>query len=182
MTTAAIQTEKRGAALEIRARPGRVLEGWAAVFDSPALIDGRVTEVVRSGAFRSTLASGRDVLALQDHDPGKLLARTRSGTLKLAEDSRGLHFELALPATTLGRDLLEMVERGDIGGASFAFTARDERWQGDKRELRAVDLYEVSIVSSWPAYASTSVQARGRQSAPDRLSLRRRYLCTCEGK
>jgi uncharacterized protein len=51
-----------------------------------------------------------------------VLARTRSGTLRLAEDSKGLAFDLDVPNTSFGRDVLELAERGDIGGASFAFT------------------------------------------------------------
>jgi HK97 family phage prohead protease len=176
MTTATI--EKRGAALELRAR-GRLIEGHAAVFDSPAPIDGRFTEVVKRGAFAATLASQRDVLALKDHDPAQLLARTKSGTLRLHEDAKGLAFSIDVPATTLGRDLLEMVERGDVGGASFAFIPTDERWSGDIRELRSVRLIEISIVSAWPAYATTSVSARsGCGSGRLTARLGRAYLDT----
>jgi phage head maturation protease len=62
-----------------------------------------------------------------------------------------------------------LAERGDIGGASFGFTVPDkgERWQGGKRELRAITLHEISIVSAWPAYDGTVVQARHRQEPSD---------------
>jgi HK97 family phage prohead protease len=109
------------------------------------------------------------VLALVDHDPGRLLARTKSGTLRLSEDSRGLAFSLDLPDTGPARDVLALAERGDLGGASFGFRAVDEKWTGDRRELRAVELQEISIVSAWPAYDSTVVEARARRrhDAPD---------------
>ena len=42
-------------------------------------------------------------------------------------------------------------------------------------ELRAVELHEISIVSSWPAYAGTSVTAR---SAAPRLHLASLWLET----
>jgi HK97 family phage prohead protease len=58
-----------------------------------------------------------------------------------------------------------MAKRGDLGGASFAFSVPEggESWSGDKRELRSVRLHEISIVQSFPAYSGTDVQARSRQ-------------------
>lgn len=155
--------EKR-AATETRAE-GRRIEGYAAVFDQETRISD-FSEVIRKGAFTASLASGSDKLALVDHDSGKVLARTKSGTLRLQEDERGLRFSVDLPETTLGRDILALASRGDIGGASFAFTVPDggESWSGDKRELRALNLHEISIVQSFPAYSGTSVQARSRQN------------------
>lgn len=170
---------ERRASIDLRAK-GRRLEGYAAVFGSDTQISD-FTEVILPGAFSETLAEGRDVLALADHDSRAVLARTRSGTLRLAEDSRGLHFDLDLPNTSFGRDVLELAERGDIGGASFGFTVRDrgERWQSDRRELRALDLHEISIVSAWPAYDGTVVQARQRSQATGRLTAARRFLESC---
>ena len=162
-----VQIERRGAVLEIRAA-GRKLEGYAATFGAEARI-GSFVETIAAGAFAATLADGADKLALVDHDPGKLLARTRSGTLRLREDARGLAFDLDVPDTQAGRDVLALAERGDLGGMSFAFKVRPdgERWSGNRRELRAVDLAEVSIVQSWPAYTGTSIDVRNRQAVED---------------
>jgi HK97 family phage prohead protease len=185
--------ERRGAVLEVRvAGDGtgpRRLVGYAATFNTPAEIGGQFVETIRAGAFARSLAAGGDILGLVDHDPTRLLARTRSGTLRLTEDRQGLAFELDLPATTLGADTLALASRGDLGGMSFAFRAVDEDWQppgmtlsGTKRtrELRAVDLVEISVVSAWPAYEGTSVAARAQTYLPDRLSpaQRRRFLET----
>lgn len=158
---------ERRAGIELRA-VGRKLEGYAAIFGQETRISDFV-ETILPGAFTETLLQGRDILALADHDKRAVLARTKSGTLRLAEDTRGLHFDLDLPNTSFGRDVLELAERGDIGGASFGFTVPDkgERWQGARRELRAVSLHEISIVSAWPAYDGTVVQARHRPEAPD---------------
>jgi hypothetical protein len=168
--------ERRPLAAELRTK-GRRLEGYAAVFG----VETRVLdfdEVIMPGAFTLSLSASKDVLALMDHDPRAVLARTKSGTLRLTEDTRGLAFDFAVPNTTAGRDILELVERGDIGGASFGFLPIDERWEGDRRELRAVDLKEVSIVSAWPAYPDTIVQARARPVPHPRAALARRYLDT----
>ena len=174
-----MELEKRFST-ELRAR-GRRLEGYAAIYGTEARI-ADFTEVVMPGAFKATL--GGDVLALMDHDPAKVLGRTKSGTLRLSEDSRGLAFSLDLPETTAGRDVLALAERGDLGGMSFGFTVPDggQRWQGDRRELRAVNLLEISVVSSWPAYEGTTVAARARLTIPynpTRLSLAAKFLETC---
>jgi len=163
---------------ELRAK-GRKLEGYAAIFGTEARVSD-FREVIRPGAFKASLAG--DVLALADHDPAKVLARTRSGTLRLAEDMRGLAFSLDIPDTTAGHDILELAERGDLGGMSFGFSVPDggQRWQDDLRELLHVNLHEISVVSSWPAYAGTTVTARSAHHVlPVRLVLARKYLETC---
>lgn len=168
--------ERRGLLMEVRAA-GRKLEGYAATFGTEARISD-FTEVILPGAFRGALAPSRDVLALVDHDPTKVLARTRSGSLRLSEDPRGLSFSLDLPETQAGRDVLALADRGDLGGMSFGFTVAKggERWQGKRRELRSLVLHEISVVSAWPAYGGTSVQAR---TATPRLNLAALFLESC---
>ena len=161
------------AAAELRAASGRKLEGYAAVFGTPATI-GEFSETIMPGAFRASLAAGADILALVDHDPSRLLARTSSGTLRLTEDARGLRFELDVPPTTLGNDILAMAERRDLGGMSFGFRVKDDAWPArNRRELRAVELGEVSVVQAHPAYAATSVTARARMSPEAEAKMRR---------
>ncbi|MBO6511706.1 MAG: HK97 family phage prohead protease, partial [Roseibium sp.] len=138
------QIEKRGFTAELLAK-GRRLEGYAATFNEAANIGGRFVETIAPGAFSHSLRSEIDVLALVDHDPGRVLARTRSGTLRLTEDSRGLAFDLDIPDTAAGRDVLALAERGDLGGMSFGFTMVEESRQGEHRELRAVELHEISV-------------------------------------
>lgn len=154
------------------AAPGLKLTGYAALFDRGADIGG-FTEVIRRGAFSASLAA-REVLCLVDHDPARLLGRTSSGTLRLAEDDKGLRYELDLPDTQEGRDIYILAQRGDLGGMSFGFTVRadGEKWTGNRRELLAVDLFEISVVHSWPAYQGTTVEPRSK----GRLALARAKL------
>lgn len=161
---------ERRAVDELRAS-GRRLTGYAATFGAEADL-GSFREVIMPGAFRV----GEDVLALVDHDPRQLLGRTRTGTLRLEQDARGLAFEVDVPDTQLGRDVLAMAQRGDLGGMSFGFNVRDESWSGRRREVRSLDLIEVSVVHAFPAYQGTEVQAR---AAGPHLLKARRYLETC---
>jgi hypothetical protein len=160
-------------------RTDRRLEGYAAKFGVEARIADFI-EIIRPGAFASALCGGRDILALVDHDTSRVLARTRSGNLKLSEDSAGLQFELSIPDTTAGRDVLALAERNDLGGMSFGFLVpKDgEKWTGRRRELLAIDLREISVVSAWPAYDGTSVVPRSKTPA---LNNARLFLETCAG-
>lgn len=157
---------------EVRSQ-GRTLAGYALVYGSEARINGH-RETIAPGAIRATLGSNPDILALVDHDAGKVLGRTRSGTLRLSEDSRGLAFEIDLPETTAARDVLALVERGDAGGMSFGFSVPKggDEWDGTSRTLRAIHLHEISVVTSFPAYAATTVEARCAASEMDLLRLR----------
>lgn len=159
---------------------GRKLTGYAAVFGQEARI-ADFSETIAAGAFQRSLAAGGDILALADHDPKRVLARTKSGTLRLSEDATGLRFELDVPDTTVGRDILALAQRGDLGGMSFGFTVDPdgETWTGDKRTLRNVKLHEVSVVQSFPAYEGTSVSARARQNRT--AAARRIALLELEG-
>jgi len=166
---------ERRQATELRAQARR-LSGRVATFGVETAIGG-FREVIAPGAFATSLRAGRDILALADHDPARVLARTKSGTLRLAEDDRGLTFELDLPETTIGRDILALAERGDLGGMSFGFRVPKggDEWNGDLRTLRQVDLAEVSVVQAWPAYQGTTCDPRSKRPV---LTLRRRYLET----
>jgi phage head maturation protease len=50
---------------------------------------------------------------------------------------------------------------------SFAFRVRPngENWVGQRRELRSLDLAEISVVQAWPAYPDTVVDIRGMSGA-----------------
>lgn len=136
-----------------------VISGYAAVFNSKTIIGDWFEEIISPGAFSKTIASG-DVRALFNHDWGNVLGRTKSGTLKLEEDDRGLKFEVDLPNTSVARDLKESMQRGDINQCSFGFYPTEETWDYSNepalRTINEVELFEVSVVSL-PAYDDTEV-------------------------
>jgi HK97 family phage prohead protease len=86
-----------------------------------------------------------------------------SGTLKLEEDSQGLRMEIELPDTQAGWDTKELIQRGDLSGASFSFSNTRDEWALDGpipiRTLMSMDLHDVGPVT-FPAYAETSVGIR----------------------
>jgi HK97 family phage prohead protease len=163
------EIERRGVSLgvEVRAENDkRTLTGYAAVFNSPTDIGGYFTEQIAPGAFDS--AMNADVRALVDHDSGRVIGRTKSGTLRLSQDSRGLKVEVDVPDTSDGNDLWTLVERGDISGMSFGFRVTKQEWDdtdpdNPKRTIQAVDLFEVSAVA-FPAYDDTTLAARSLEA------------------
>lgn len=150
------------------------LHGYAAVFGTPSEVlhdpevcKGPFVEIIRPGAFKNSLVSHPDVRALYNHQSGSVLARTRSGTLKLWEDATGLAFDLTLPDTSVARDLRESLRRGDIDGCSFGFfVLRDEvvpptrRGEPATRYLDEVHVYEITPATTFPAYSATQVNLR----------------------
>lgn len=138
---------------------GRQLIGVAAPYGAETRIND-FREVIAAGAFTRTLSDQRDILALADHDPTRVLGRTKSGTLALRETAQGLEYTLTLPDTSVGNDIRELAQRGDIGGVSMGFRAVRDSWSGDLRTLHEVELHEISIVSAHPAYADTTVTLR----------------------
>lgn len=138
-----------------------VLSGLAAVFDQPTTRQREYagTETIARTAFNGLLGVG-DVLALVNHDPSQLLGRSASGTLRLQVGREGLEFELDLPDTTLGRDVRELVKRGDLSGMSFsAQVGTVDRSKGGVVHRQFKSLVDISVVTL-PAYVGTNVVAR----------------------
>lgn len=135
-----------------------LITGYAAVFNSKASIGGWFDEIIEPGAFARSLSENGDVRALFNHNWDNVLGRTKSGTLQLEEDNRGLKFEIELPNTSVGRDLAESMSRGDINQCSFGFWITEETWdysvEPALRTIHEVELYEISVVSI-PAYDDT---------------------------
>ena len=140
---------------------GMRLSGYAAVFNDSSL-PLPFKESIAPGAFRKTLSETPDVRLLINHE-GLPLARTKNGTLTLEEDNRGLRFDAQLADTQEGRDIYELVKRGDVDQMSFAFRVIRQKWNEDRttRVLTEVSLADgdVSVVT-YPAYPTTTVEAR----------------------
>jgi Escherichia/Staphylococcus phage prohead protease len=145
----------------------RRLIGFAARYGAVADI-GPFRERIAPGAFAGSIGEGADVLALLDHDPSRVLGRTRTKTLQLSDEPQGLAFDIEVPNTGAGRDALALAMRGDLGGASIGFVVQEESKDGEVRVIERAQLLEISVVSAWPAYAETSVEAR--RKGQDRFS------------
>lgn len=147
-------------------------EGHAAVFNSETLIGSLrwgFIEDIAPDAFSDVLDD--DVRFLFNHD-GQPLARTTNGTLTLSQDTVGLRDVAQIARTTLGQDMVILLNRGDINQQSFAFTIADQSWSTksvatdegsleiDKRTITKIErLYDTSLVT-YPAYDDTTAGMR----------------------
>lgn len=160
--------------------------GHAALFNSLSEDFGGWRERIAPGAFTESLNA--DVRALLNHDPNFVLGRTKSSTLTLDEDDKGLYIEADPPEAAWSQDLLGSMRRGDIDQMSFGFFKKEDSWDeidGELiRTLIKVELFDVSVVT-YPAYADTSVavrmseqyrQAKGQQTQARSSAARRRQL------
>lgn len=137
--------------------------GYAAVFDQVAH-----DEVIRPGAFTKALEGNPDVPLLVNHG-GVPIARTRSGTLKLSVDDKGLLAEVDSldPANPTVQELVSAMGRGDLDQMSFAFWPVIENRNDDGvRELFEVgiDGGDVSVVTM-PWYDETSAELNSLEHA-----------------
>jgi HK97 family phage prohead protease len=142
---------------------GMRFTGYAAVFNSDSEPLPFI-ERIMPGAFKRSLKARNEVKLFKNHNMDEVLASTRSKTLRLTEDSKGLLAEATLPDTTAGRDLAVLMKRGDVHAMSFGFSvpAKGDSWSDDgmTRQLKEIRLHEVSIVTGFPAYEATTASVR----------------------
>lgn len=146
-----------------------VIEGYAAVFyrkgdvGTEYRLDTDIVERIAPGAFQRAIDEQHDARALFNHDKNFILGRVEAGTLRLSVDERGLRYEIDVPDTTAGRDVVTSIERGDLSGSSFAFDVRGVRWTEEGRtlvrNLEDLDVFDVGPVTM-PAYAGTTTGLR----------------------
>src|SRR5690554_1693583 len=167
-----------------------IVEGRAIVYESPTVmyeLDGiKYYEVIARGALDG--ADLKDVPFKYNHSSSVMvMARTRNKTLELIPDDQGLLIRANLANTTAGRDLYELIRRGDIDKMSFAFTVAEDSYDRDtrtRRILRFKRIWDVSAVDT-PAYDDTYISARSyfeaqaeaeRQAAEAARKLRQRLI------
>lgn len=165
--------------LELRVVDGQKLPeitGYSAVFNVLSDDLGGFRERILPGAFDTTLSErGDSIKAFHNHNTDIVIGSTRKGTLELSVDDHGLAHVIQPPDNDWGRPVVDAIERGDIEGMSFGFNlphpdaATWSELDGTPvRDVRQLKLFEVSTVSSWPAYPQTSVGVRNLAAALDR--------------
>ena len=185
------ELEQRAYAFEVRAEAGEygsLITGRPIVYNSRTDL-GWFDEVIETGALDG--ADLTDVRFLVNHDTSRIpLARSRrnngNSTMQLSVDMDGMSIRVQLDTenNSEARALYSAVQRGDISGMSFMFSIDEERWEDLKSEhptrfiSKIGSVVEVSAVT-FPAYSSTSIDARGKEaleSARSALESARRQM------
>jgi len=169
MTDAPKALLTRAVTFESRAEDddGFTLEGYAAIFDAPTLIDsweGRFEERIAPGAFVKTLKERTPVIQF---DHGHDIA---TGSVPIAaieevkEDENGLFVRARMFDNPRVEPIRHAIAGGAIDGMSFRFRVIKEDWDESNKDLpvrtiREVGLFELGPVV-FPAYEATSVGVR----------------------
>lgn len=135
-----------------------------------------LVERLQPGCFADVLRTA-DVRCCYNHSPDFVLARTKSGTLRLSTDKRGLFYDATIDRDSpLAAAVLSAVARGDVQGSSFSFdygetVLREIRGGADDEDGTTIlEVVSVSYLAdvgpvSWPAYTSTTAAVDGERSA-----------------
>lgn len=175
---------------------GLTLEGDAAVFNSPTVIDsweGRFKEVLVPGSFKKTLRDRTPKLQF-DHGTHPLIGSLPIGRLTEAyeDGERAVHVVARLSDNWLVQPVRDAIADEAIDGMSFRFGVVRELWVGpDGKELTLDDLLsalwssdglpEDQLVTRyikelkcselgpvvWPAYEDTAVGVRSQKITID---------------
>lgn len=126
---------------------------------------GQFIERICKGAFKKAIERNDNVRILLNHNWCRDLGGTKDGNLELYEDNIGLHAR----ATITDRDVIDKAREGSLIGWSFGFKDREVENSVEQgipiRDVRDLDLYEVSILDSTrePAYEGTLLSVRSSE-------------------
>lgn len=124
-------------------------------------------ERIATGTFAKSLRDNPKVELRFNH--GKVLDTT-AGTLKLCEDSIGLHAE----ADITDREVIAEARAGHLTGWSFGFSGAEAHLEPcdegiQRRMITGLKLHEVSVLNCNPAYIATSIETRGEETTVTEL-------------
>ncbi|MTH95857.1 HK97 family phage prohead protease [Roseibium sp. RKSG952] len=119
---------------------GLWVTGYASLFAQPDCGG----DIVRRGAFSKSLTGRRCVAMLWQHDAHQPIGTWR----ELREDASGLRVLGKLnPGVARAREAAALLNSGDLTGLSIGFRALKARRTRSGRELIAIDLWEISLVT-----------------------------------
>ncbi len=158
----------------------KFIEGYFIKFNEPTELWKGVWEEVAPESVLKSLEEN-DIKVLFNHDTGVVLGRTGNGTVHIRYEPEGVFARVEInPADMQAMDVYARVERGDINACSFGFRVIEEDYENledgtHKYTLREIDLVELSVVT-FPAYPTTSVQARKKEFETMQLEKKRYEL------
>lgn len=133
--------------------------GYASTFDAyPMYEEDGITYYERIDRHAFDDADMSDVVFLRDHS-GRVLARTKNGSVELSVDDHGLYQKTNLGLTDAAKDMLEDIAVGNYSQMSFSFTVAEDHYERETH-TRVIDrfrkIYDISAVS-FPANPFTDI-------------------------
>lgn len=120
------------------------IKGYASVFGNIDSYD----DIVERGAFTETIANDKSrILLCFMHDMGKVIGKIN----EIKEDEKGLFIDADILPTSLGKDIIILLEAGAIKELSIGYQALDylDEKLGDRiiRHLNKLKLFDISVVT-----------------------------------
>lgn len=126
--------------LEIKADEPNKICGYGSIFGN---VDA-AGDIVIAGAFAESIASGRKVKMLWQHDSREVVGIWNV----IKEDEKGLYLEGEFANTERAREAKELIRIGAINGLSIGYRTTDSDYnQHGHRLIKKCELWETSIVT-----------------------------------
>lgn len=134
---------------------GQVISGYASLFGAT----DQGGDIVEAGAYRISLAKGRRIKMLWQHDPAQPIGVWD----EVVEDARGLWVRgRLLTDIARAREAASLIAAGAIDGLSIGYrTLRAHKDASGARRLTELDLWEVSLVT-FPLLPEARVTAKAQ--------------------
>jgi uncharacterized protein len=132
---------------------GQVISGYASLFGK----SDQGGDIVEAGAYRISLAKGRRIKMLWQHDPAQPIGVWD----EVVEDAKGLWVRgRLLTDIARAREAASLIAAGAIDGLSIGYrTLRAHKDASGARRLSELDLWEVSLVT-FPMLPEARVTAK----------------------
>jgi len=116
-------------------------EGYASVFGG---LDS-YGDTVKEGAYKNTLTDRDRPIQLRWNHYGPIIGKFT----ELYEDEKGLYVKGELTkGHSIAEDTAALLRHGAISGLSIGYIVKDSQQNGVVRELKEIDLIEISVVES----------------------------------
>ena len=126
------------------------VSGYAGVYDNEYLVEmppsnAIVYERIAPGAFKGAVEANPEMVFLFDHK-GMPMASTRSNTLRVFEDERGLRFSAKLDMTDeRSARLVDRISNGLVSEASFKFRFPTYHWAERSDGMMSATMVDMDI-------------------------------------
>ncbi|WP_341366352.1 HK97 family phage prohead protease [Yoonia sp. BS5-3] len=143
---------------DVTVTDGTTISGYASLFGKA----DQGGDTVQRGAYRSSLAKGRSIKMLWQHDPAQPIGVWD----EVREDDRGLWVKgRLLTDVAKGREAASLIGAGAIDGLSIGYrTVKAQKDDKGGRLLSELELWEVSLVT-FPMLPDARVAAKGDDPA-----------------
>lgn len=161
--------ETKFSSVQIDVEKSGEIEGYASRFG----VKDQGGDVVVKGAFEKSL-SRRSPIMLWQHDPSRPIGRWTS----VKEDEKGLHVKGQINLDVQkGREAVALIADGAISGMSIGYRTLKSDSIKNGRELKELDLWEVSLVT-FPMLPEATIESIKSvlDFSPENLSECKKFL------